>query len=296
MAGSDGRAGASPEAARALAAEAAGRLADAGVADPPRDAELLLLHVTGLTRARLHADPEQLIEPAAAAVYRGLVTIRVARVPIQHLTGVQEFWSLPFEVTPDVLIPRPETEHLIEAFLAIPARPSSVVLDLGTGSGCLAVVAARERPGARVIATDVSRGALAVAARNAARHGVADRIRFVEGDLFAPLAALGIEGRVDALLSNPPYIPEADLAGLLPEVRDHEPRAALTPGPDGLLAHRRLARGAPAFLAPGGHAVVEIGQGQAAAARALYESAGLEVTAVRRDLAGIERILTARRR
>ncbi len=285
-----------PADARALALEAVTRLAAAGVADPERDAELLLLHVFGTSRARLHADPGGPVDAAAAGAYRGLVERRAARVPIQHLLGTQEFWSLSFEVTADVLIPRPETEHLIEAFLDLPAGETPLIVDLGTGSGILAVVAARERPGARVIATDVSRAALAVAERNAARHGVTSRLRFVSGDLYAALAGLGLEQRVDVLLSNPPYIGDADLAGLAPEVRDHEPRAALTPGPDGLAAHRRIAAGAPAFLAPGGHLIVEIGLGQSAAARALYEAAGFEVLAIRPDLAGIDRILTARRR
>lgn len=282
--------------ARTLAADAVARLAAAGVDDPGRDAELLLLHVLGTTRARLHADPEQPVGDAAARVYRDLVARRVARVPIQHLTGTQEFWSLPFEVTPDVLIPRPETEHLIEAFLALSGPEAPLVVDLGTGSGILAIVAARERPAARVFATDLSPAALVVAARNASRHGVSERITFAQGDLYAPLAGRGLEGRVDVILANPPYIAEADLECLAPEVRDHEPRAALSPGPDGLAAHRRIARGAPEFLKPGGHLAVEIGLGQAAAARALYEAAGLEVLATRPDLAGIERILTARRR
>lgn len=282
--------------ARTLARDAVARLVAAGVPDPGRDAELLLLHVLGTTRARLHADPGRPVEAGAARVFQEMVARRAARVPIQHLTGTQEFWSLPFEVTPDVLIPRPETEHLIEAFLALPGPEAPLVVDLGTGSGILAIVAARERPAARVFATDLSPAALVLAARNAARHGVSERTTFAGGDLYAALAGHGLEGRVDVILANPPYIPEADLEGLAPEVRDHEPRAALSPGPDGLAAHRRIARGAPEFLKPGGHLVVEIGLGQAAAARTLYDAAGFEVLAIRPDLAGIERILTARRR
>ena len=282
--------------ARTLARDAVARLAAAGVADPGRDAELLLLHVLGTTRARLHADPGRPIGDATARDYRELVARRAARVPIQHLTGTQEFWSLPFEVTPDVLIPRPETEHLIEAFLALPGPEAPLLVDLGPGSGILAIVAARERPAARVIATDLSPAALVVAARNAARHGVSGRITFAAGDLYAALAGRDLEGRVDVILANPPYIAEADLDRLAPDVRDHEPRAALRPGRDGLSAHRRIARGAPEFLKPGGHLAVEIGLGQAAAARTLYEAAGFEVLAIRPDLAGIERILTARRR
>lgn len=291
----DRGAGAAATDARALVAEATALLAAAGVAEPGRDAEFLLAHLLATTRARLHAGATRPIPPETAVAFRDLVRRRAARVPIQHLTGRQEFWSLPFEVTPDVLIPRPETEHLIEAYLALTLGAAPVVLDLGTGSGCLAVVAALERPAAQVTATDLSRAALAVARRNAERHGVADRIRFLAGDLFAPVEEAGLAGRVDVLLGNPPYIGEADLSGLEPEVRDHEPRAALTPGADGLALHRRIARGAPSVLAPGGHLIVEIGLGQAGEARVLYDAAGLEVLSIRPDLAGIERVLLARR-
>jgi len=283
-----------PGTAGALAREAERVLAAAGVADPVRDAAILLALAAGTSRERLHAHPESPVDAGARERYRELVARRAARVPLQHLTGVQEFWSLPFRVTPAVLIPRPETEHLIEALLRLPLPPQPVVVDLGTGSGCLAVVAARLLPDARVVATDISSEALAVARDNAARHGLGDRMRFLEGDLFAALDGSGLEGVVDLLITNPPYVPAADLDGLAPEVRDHEPAHALTPGPDGLALHRRIAAGAGGVLAPGGRLLAEIGFGQEAGARDLYAAAGLAVEAVHPDLAGIARVVQAR--
>jgi release factor glutamine methyltransferase len=283
-----------PFTAGELAREAEGVLAAAGVAEPARDATVLLALATGASRERLHAHPESPVDAGARARYRDLVARRADRVPLQHLTGTQEFWSLPFRVTPAVLIPRPETEHLIEALLRLPLPEAPVVVDLGTGSGCLAVVATRLLPAARVVATDISTEALAVARDNAARHGLAERIRFLEGDLFDALGDSGVEGAVDLLITNPPYVPAADLDGLAPEVRDHEPRQALTPGPDGLALHRRIAAGAAEVLAPGGRLLAEIGAGQEAGARDLYAAAGLTVEAVHPDLAGIPRVVQAR--
>ncbi len=210
---------------------------------------------------------------------------------------MQEFWSLAFKVTPEVLIPRPETEGVIEAFLRLNRAPDPIVMDIGTGSGCLAVVVALEVPGARVHASDVSEGALRVARDNAAAHGVAARIRFAAGDLFQPHRATGLEGAVDFILANPPYLGDADVTRSMPEVRDFEPRSALAAGPDGLAVHRRLAREAGAFLKTGGHLIAEIGIGQHAALRALYtDHPGLEVVAIEPDLAGIPRVLIARSR
>jgi len=222
-----------------------------------------------------------------------LIDRRAAREPLQYLTGTQEFWSLAFRVTPAVLIPRPETEGIVAAFLRLNRLPEPLVLDIGTGSGCLAVAAAREVPGARVLASDVSEDALAVARDNASAHGVEGRIEFRRGDLYAPHR--GLEGRVDFVLSNPPYLSEADLHGTLPEVRDFEPRAALVAGPDGLEAHRRLASETGEFLAAGGHLIAEIGLGQESAVRALYDRhPRLEVLGIEPDLAGIPRVLVAR--
>jgi release factor glutamine methyltransferase len=228
------------------------------------------------------------------ARYRDVVARRAAREPLQYLTGVQEFWSLAFKVTPAVLIPRPETEGLIDAFLRLCETPDPVVLDIGTGSGCLAVTVAREIPGARVLAVDLSEAALAVARENAAAHGVAARIDFRRGDLFDPFRRPGsdLAGRVDFILTNPPYLGDDEFPGLMPEVRDHEPRGALSAGPDPLAAHRRLARECVEFLKPGGYLIAEMGLGQETALRPLYGGQpGLEVAVVNRDLAGIPRVL-----
>jgi release factor glutamine methyltransferase len=200
-------------------------------------------------------------------------------------------------VTPDVLIPRSETEHLVEALLRLRLRPDPLLLDLGTGSGCLAIAAAREIPGALVVATDIDAAALDVARGNALRHGLSDRITFLRGDLFAPLAGRRWERGFDVILSNPPYVPEADWERLEPEVREHEPKGALTPGADGLAIHRRLADGAAPWLRPGGALLAEIGAGQGEAARALYAPpAALELVAIEPDLAGIPRVIVARAR
>jgi len=196
-----------------------------------------------------------------------------------------------------VLIPRPESEILVETVLRLARRPDPVLVDVGTGSGCLAVALAHALPGALVHATDACEEALAVARLNAASNDVSGRIAFYHGDLLAPLAGRGLEGRIDVVVSNPPYIPEADFADLPPEVHDHEPRAALLAGPDGLAVHRRLVREAPPFLSAGGLLVVEMGAGQETPLRALYGSSlVLEVVEVVPDLAGIPRALTARRR
>ncbi len=210
---------------------------------------------------------------------------------------MQEFWSLAFKVTPGVLIPRPETEGIIEAFLRLNHAPDPVVLDIGTGSGCLAVTVAREIPGARVYASDVSEEALRVARDNAAAHGVAARIRFLAGDLFLPHRGTGLEGAVDFILANPPYLGDDEVTGSMPEVRDFEPRTALAAGPDGLAVHRRLAREAGGFLKAGGHLIAEIGLGQDAALRELYaDHPRLDLAAIEPDLAGIPRVLIVRAR
>jgi release factor glutamine methyltransferase len=285
-------------AAAALVRAAASRLAAAGVPDPERDAEVLLAHVLGIDRGRLHARPERAVGEETVGRYDGLVRRRAAREPIQHLTGVQEFWSLPFRVTPDVLIPRPETEGILEALLerALPAGPGRPrLLDLGTGSGCLAIAAAHALPAAQVTAVDDSDAALDVARGNARTLGVADRVAFLSGDLFDALPRGPGAVPFDAVLSNPPYVAAADLAGLAPEVRDHEPRRALTPGDDPLVVHRRILAGAPRVLAAGGWLVVEFGAGQEAALRALYAAQrAIRLEEIRPDLAGIPRVVVAR--
>ena len=301
---------------RSLARRGRARLEAAGVPSPAQDAELLLAHALGVDRARLHLRPDDPVSGDAARRYEALLARRAAREPLQHLTGVQEFWSLRLRVTPEVLIPRPESEGIVEAFLAGVRAPDPLVLDLGTGSGCLAIAVARERPAARLHATDLSAAALEVARKNAADHGVEGRIMFHAGDLFEPIRQAALERSFDAILSNPPYVGAAELERLEPEVRDHEPRLALTPGEDGLLVHRRLAREAAAFLKPGGLLIAEFGAGQENPLRALYDSGlragsssagaaagsspgsapALSIVEIRPDLAGIPRILVARAR
>ena len=282
------------ETAASLAREGSVVLERAGIPNAGQDAELILSHVLGIERSRLHSRPDAPVDAGHADRYRRLVERRAARVPLQHLTGRQEFWSLAFRVTPDVLIPRPETELLIETFIELNRRPDPLLIDAGTGSGCIAVAAAHEIAGARIHAVDCSAAALEVARSNAADHNVADRIIFGRGDLFEPLRDRNLEGRIDFILSNPPYVGEADLDGLQPEVRDHEPREALTPGTDALAFHRRLAADSIPFLRPGGFLLAEFGLGQEEALRELYAGVGgWDVRNVRADLAGIPRVLVA---
>lgn len=248
-----------------------------------RDALLLLLHALGISRAALHADPGRILTLDQQALYESLVLRRLASEPIQYITGEQEFYSLAFHVSPGVLIPRPETEHLVEAVLA-EFNPAShlQILDIGTGSGAIAIALAHHLPNAHVTATDVSPAALAVASSNAARHHLSSRIRFVEADLLdalapceaafdapgSPARGLGSLGW-DAIVSNPPYVPAGDRATLHPQVRDFEPAAALFAGPDGLEVYRRLIPQARVALKPGGLLALEIGHGQRDAVAAL---------------------------
>ena len=281
--------------AAALLHEAAAALEAAGVPAPERDAERLLRHVTGWDRAAVVALPDAPVDEEAAARFRALVARRAARVPLQHLVGTQAFWRHDFLVTPDVLVPRPETEVLVETALGLlrgASRP--VIVDVGTGSGCIALSLAAERPGAEVHAVDVSTAALAVAVENARRLGLEDRVVFHDGDLLAPVAAL--RGRADLVVSNPPYVDAADRDTLEPEVRDHEPAMALFPPGDALLFYRRLAAEAPTLLRPGGWLAVEVGAGQAAAVAALFDHAGLAAAAPTADLAGIPRVVAAAHR
>lgn len=255
-----------------------------------RDAELLLLHVIGASRTVLFTDGNLPIDAAKMAVYRDLVERRAAGEPIQYILGEQEFYGLPLWVTPAVLIPRPETELLVEAALArLPADRPLRLVDVGTGSGAIAIVIARHLPLARMTALDISPTALEVARANATRHDLAGRIRFVESDL---LGALDGTDRIDAVLSNPPYVPEADRSTLHRQVRDHEPASALFAGSDGLNLYRRLIPQAAAAIKPGGLLAMEIGYGQRQAVTGLLQ--GWEAVQVLNDLQGISRVIVAR--
>jgi release factor glutamine methyltransferase len=279
-------------------------LAASGIETGRLDAECLLAHALGTTRLALAVEPGAAVPGPAAERFARLLARRARREPLALLTGVREFWSLPLAVRPGVLIPRPETERVVEVALDL-ARGSAagaarrgaggpIVVDVGTGSGAIALALARELEGATVYATEASPVAAALAAENARALGVAGRVRVLGGDLLAPLAGRGLEGRIALIVANPPYIRTADLGRLPAEVRLHEPREALDGGADGLRVHRALAAQAPALLAPGGCLVLEIGwdQGQAAAAL-LRASAGYAASGIVQDLAGRDRVAWA---
>lgn len=277
-------------------------------------AELLLMHVLRRDRTWLYTNPEAAIESAAAEKYFALVARRAGGEPTQYLTGKQEFWGLEFEVTPAVLIPRPETEHVVEVALErLGARgikidlvegapsPTLRLADVGTGSGCLAVALAHELQHAEVFATDISAAALGVARRNAARHGVADRVHFVETNLLeALLRDEQRNGRqsslFDLVVSNPPYVPRSEAEELPREVREHEPHVALFGGQTGVEIYAHLIEQAGSLLSSGGFLVLELGYNSAehvraiAAARPAWTNIGIT-----NDLAGIPRVLAAER-
>jgi release factor glutamine methyltransferase len=256
------------------------------------DAELLLADLLATDRGGLFLRGAEPLEPAAAAELERRVRLRESRVPLQHITGVQEFYGLEFVVDRRVLIPRPETEGLIDAALAAGLPAGAAVADLGTGSGCLAITLAVRLPGLRCFALERSVGALEVAAENARRHGVAERVELVEGDLAAPPQEW--RGRMSMVLSNPPYVAEGDWERLQPEVRDHDPREALVAGPTGLDALTALMPAARRLLRPGGWLIAEIGQGQAAAVAALAGESGFSGVELREDFQSIPRVLVAR--
>jgi release factor glutamine methyltransferase len=275
------------------------RLVDAGisVAEAAVDAEVLARAALGWDRARYVADARGPAPGGFPATYFDWIERRAGREPVSLILGRREFWGLEFEVTRDVLTPRPETEGLVQEALACaatldPRRESRlVIVDVGTGSGCVAVSLARDLPAARILATDISGEALAVARRNAARHEVGDRIAFVRGSLLEPI------GRpVDLIVSNPPYVPTPALEALAPEVRDHEPRAALAGGTDGLDVVRALVTQAARALKRGGWLAFEFGDGQEAGARAAVAGQPpLALARVRADLQGIPRTAVVRR-
>jgi release factor glutamine methyltransferase len=267
--------------------------ASRGIESPRLDAECLLAHALGRTRLELYLDFEKPVAEAERSPFRELVRRRAdERVPVALLIGRKEFWSLDFEVGPDVLVPRPETETLVELALRRVTSPEAElgVLDLGTGSGAIAVALATELPKARITATDVSPGALEVAQRNAETHGVSDRIRFLEGDGFAPVAG----ERFDLVLCNPPYVAERDEARLAPELR-HEPRAALFSGPDGTELLGRLAAQVGSRLADAGFAAFEVGVDQSGWFAAQLAEAGFAAVSVHRDATGRPRVVSAAR-
>lgn len=274
---------------RELLAEATRILERAGVDDADREATWLLAHVLETSAGALRIIGHPAVTSERSAHFRQLVARREAREPIQYILGTEEFLGMSFRVSPAVLIPRLDTETLVRSAIA-QLNVGARVADVGTGSGAIAIGVAAMMPDAVVVATDISRAALEVARENAKANGVAARITFRQGDLLAPLA-----GDVfDAVLSNPPYIGQDEVAGLMPEVRDWEPVLALTPGPDGLAMYRRLAAGAPGVLKPGGLLGVEVGAGQAPAVSLLFERAGFVDLTVACDTAGVERAVVGK--
>jgi release factor glutamine methyltransferase len=255
------------------------------------DAEVLLAHVLGLARIELYTGHDRPLVPAELDAYREAVRRRGESEPVAYILGEKEFRSLAFRVTPAVLVPRPETEHLVEeALAALEGRSDPVVADVGTGSGCVAVSLAVARPDLRALAVDRSADALAIAAENAERHGVADRVRLLEGDGLEPIFAEG--ARVDLLVSNPPYVSEEEWAELDRDVRDHEPKGALVPGPDPLRFYRLLLERGPQVLRGGGAIVLELPGSRTEEIRALAPG-GTELQ-VLSDYAGLDRVLVAR--
>lgn len=269
-------------ASQALAAAAA-RLRASGVEDPARDARLLLAHAARVDPSRVTLIAPEYLEPDVAERFEQLVSLRAIRVPVSHLIGLRAFYGRNFKVSRDVLDPRPETETLIEVGLE---RPFSRVLDLGTGSGCILVTLLAENARSTGIGVDFSPAACRLATRNAAELGVGDRSEFLESDWFS-----GVKGRFDLIVSNPPYIAAAEIAGLAEEVRRHEPERALTDGGDGLGAYRCIARGLAAHLAPRGRVLLEIGPTQAADVTKLLRSAGLVELETRLDIDGRDRVI-----
>ena len=268
-------------------------LAASGSPSPRLDAEVLLMHFLKTDRLQLFMHPAKELSTEECAGYFHWIERRRRGEQVAYIVGRKEFWSLVFEVDRHVLIPRPETECLIEEVLTHYGREAGRprIIDIGTGSGAIGVVLAKELPSARVIATDISQGALSVACRNAERHGVAGQMEFIEGDLFASAA-----GEFDIIVSNPPYIPD-DVYPLLPEgIRAFEPQGALIAGPDGIDFHRRIIREGAGRLKPGGHIFLEIGEGQRGLVEALFRETGFyDSIRCRADYGGMDRVVMARR-
>jgi release factor glutamine methyltransferase len=272
------------------------RLSEAGIESSALDAEVLLRHTLQLEREEFYLRLHERLNPSGRDAFEKLLERRAAREPLAYITGEKEFWSLDFLVTPAVLIPRPETELLVELALDYAgelARGRRIkILDIGTGSGAIAVSLAKHLPESEVWAVDMASAALAIARANAERHNVEERMRFLRGDLFDALDGTGV--RFDLIVSNPPYIRTAELAGLAPEIRDWEPLTALDGGADGLDCYRRLIGAAPLHLNEGGRILLEIGADLAEAVVGLFAGAGgYGPAGVQRDYAGRDRVVTA---
>jgi release factor glutamine methyltransferase len=268
------------------------------VEQPRATAEILLAHTLGVGRVDLYVQYDRLLEEGELGRFKGYITRRIQREPVAYIVGKKEFWSMDFEVAPGVLIPRPETETLVQAALMIvPAEPTpapSRILDLGTGSGAVVVAMASERPGHKFYAVDRSEEVLSVAQGNARAHGLDKNITFLEGNWFDPVQDQG--ARFDVIVSNPPYISTRELEELPPEISQHEPREALDGGPDGLDAIRLIVREASDHLAPGGWLLFEIGHDQWVGVEKLMSAAKTYMDMdVMKDYGGRDRVARARR-
>jgi release factor glutamine methyltransferase len=274
-----------------LLAEAAEVLAHAGVENSKLDASVLLAAVLGVDRSRLFTGLAS-FDGRSISRFHKFVARRAAREPLAYIVGHREFFGLEFAVSPDVLIPRPETESIVEAALAaLRAKPRAAVLDFGTGSGAIAVAISTNALDAQVIATDIEPDALKIAGRNAAYHGCSARIQFLLGDGFAALPCS--HPKFDLIVSNPPYVRDDEMGGLQPEVA-REPEIALRGGKDGLDFYRRIAVEAGSYLIGGGEIIVEVGAGQAAEVARMLEDGGCRIVEMIRDLAGHERVVRVR--
>ncbi len=275
------------------------RLAQSGIQNARLDAEVLLSRLVEKDRVWLITHNNDSLDNGRCKRFDDAIERRSRREPLQYILERQEFWGLEFIVTPDVLIPRPETEWLVERAVSILSSMSGhiTIVDLCTGSGCVAISLAKEFGDARIFGTDNSPRALVIAKENAQRHGVADRIRFLEGDLYRPLEELDICGLADVITANPPYIRSEDLPMLQPEVRDYEPEIALVAGPKGTEIQQRIIENAPVFLKKHGALIMEMGMGQADVLKQMVEATGAyRGPDIQNDLAGIERAIIAKKK
>jgi release factor glutamine methyltransferase len=267
------------------------RFRGAGLATPELDARLLAELAFGLRGIELVTREREPAPTAGLRLLDAYAERRLSGEPVARIVGEREFYGLPFGLVPETLVPRPETEMLVDfALERLPPARLARILDLGTGTGCIVIAVLGNRPLATGVAIDLSGAAAVCAVANASRNGVERRLDVRVGAWFAPLRP---NERFDLILSNPPYIESAEIDGLAPEVREHDPRLALDGGPDGLAPYREIAAGAAAFLAPGGWLVLEIGSGQGPAVAALLETQGLVEVAVKKDLAGLDRMVVA---
>lgn len=287
--------GSVPWTRRALLAAAEQALTEAGIPSPRRNSEWMMTHALGCMRTTLYAYPEVSVPQAQVQQIRAMVQRRIAREPLQYILGETSFYGLTLQVTPAVLIPRPETEQVVEAALALlKAHPAPRILDAGTGSGCIALALKQSHPGAHVWACDVSPEALALARSNADALGL--EVDFSEGDILGPAFVSAAPEALDLIISNPPYVPDAEAPELAPEVRDHEPHLALFTGGGPLRYYHALAHHAQTLLAPQGWLVLEVHADYGEAVAACLTDHGLAEVACQPDLAGLPRIVTGRKR